>query len=151
MYQLCDRPTYIWGRCGQRSRCGVKSWHRITGTGSVIFNPKHVCGWRTVWFSKTVCVVKLSVCICVRETSQMALGAVCAAAFVNHKRVSDWKSSLFALTVRCLRHITAYRIIDAMLSTNVKRSDFQKLFTFAIVTQPELAQTQTCFGLKITP
>jgi len=38
-----------------------------------------------------------------------------------------------------------------MLSTNVKRSDFQKPFTFANVTQPELAQTQTCFGLKITP
>ena len=48
-------------------------------------------------------------------------------------------------------HHSIMRIIDAMLSTNVKRSDFQKLFTFANVTQPELAQTQTCFGLKIMP
>ena len=27
--------------------------------------------------------------VCVRETSQMALGAVCAAALVKRKRVSD--------------------------------------------------------------
>ena len=40
-------------------------------------------------FQKPFAVKRKRVCVCVRETSQTALGAVCAAAFVNRKRVSD--------------------------------------------------------------
>ena len=40
-------------------------------------------------FQKPFAVERKRVCDCVRETSQTALGAVCAAAFVNRKRVSD--------------------------------------------------------------
>jgi len=57
-------------------------------------------------FQKPFAVECKRVCVCVRETSQMALGAVCAAAFVNRKRVSDWKSRLFALIVFWMRLLT---------------------------------------------
>jgi len=40
-------------------------------------------------FQKPFAVERKLVCVCVRKTSQPALGAVCAAAFVNRKRVSD--------------------------------------------------------------
>jgi len=40
-------------------------------------------------FQKPFAVKRKRVCVCVRETSQPALGAVYAAAFVNRKRVSD--------------------------------------------------------------
>jgi len=40
-------------------------------------------------FQKPFAVKRKRVCVCVRETSQTALGAVCAAAFVKRKRVSD--------------------------------------------------------------
>ena len=77
-------------------------------------------------FQKPFEVERKRVCVCVCETSQTALGAVCAAAIRQTQTCFGLKITI--VCVDCVLNAIINAAINsaiAMLSTNVKRSDFQ--------------------------